>query len=228
MSATGFDAAIREQLARLDARLAAGMPRAGWKICVNDARMQKRLGLDASFVGFLEGSRHLRTGAKWRVEEGAILSVEPEFAIRFGAAVSPNDGYDAARRAIAGVAPAIEVVDWRDARLDLESLATSSSFHAGFVTGELRSLEDVPAVGGTCPTFWRGEDALGVPDASLVPADLVTLVLDVAGFLARFGRAVEAGDWLLCGACTNPGRVERGDAVEADFATLGAVRVAFE
>ncbi len=223
-----FDDAIREQLARLDARLAAGMPRAGWKICVNDRRMQKRLGLDASFVGFLEGSRHLESGATWKADEGAVPGVEPEFAIRFGSALAPGDGYDAARRAIAGVAPAIEVVDWRDAKLDLRSLAASSSFHAGFVTGELRPLEDVSAIAEGCPAFRRGEDVLGVPDASLVPADLVTLVLDVVRFLARYERTIESGDWLMCGACTNPGRVERGDRVEADFATLGKVRLRFE
>jgi 2-keto-4-pentenoate hydratase len=228
MSAAGFDEAIREQLARLDARLAAGMPRTGWKVCVNDSRLQKKLGLDASFVGFLEGSRHLENGATWRADDGAIPGVEPELAIRFGASLSPDVDYDAACRAIAGVAPAIEVVDWRDARFDLASLAVSSSFHAGFVTGALRPLEDVPAIGDGCPAFTRAGDVLGVPDASLVPSDLVTLVLDVVRFLSRFERTVEAGDWLLCGACTNPARVERGDSVDADFATLGKVRVAFE
>jgi 2-keto-4-pentenoate hydratase len=225
---TELDGAIREQLAQLDARLAAGMPRAGWKICVNDVRMQKRLGLDAPFVGFLEGSRHLESGAAWIAEAGSVLGVEPELAIRFAAPVENGGGYDAARLAIEGVAPAIEVVDWRDVRLDLASLARSSSFHAGFVTGELRPLADVPAIGQGCPAFRRGDDVLGLPDASLVPADLVTLVLEVARFLARYGRTIEAGDWLLCGACTNPGRVDTADTVEADFATLGRVSVRFE
>jgi 2-keto-4-pentenoate hydratase len=225
---SALDDAIRAQLARLDARLAAGMPRAGWKICVNDARMQKRLGLETSFVGFLDGARHLASGAAWRVEEGAVLGVEPEFAVQFGAALTREDDYDAARSAIAGVAPAIEVVDWRDAKFDLASLASSSSFHAGFVTGELRSLDDVPPIGGFCPGFFRGDDVLGVPDASLVPADLVTLVLDVVHFLSRYERTIEAGDWLLCGACTNPGRIEIGDTVEADFGQLGHVSVRFE
>jgi 2-keto-4-pentenoate hydratase len=220
-----LDDAIRAQLARLDARLAAGMPRAGWKICVNDARMQKRLGLETSFVGFLDGSRHLASGATWRADEGSVLGVEPELAIRFGGSLAHGDSYDAMRRAIDGVAPAIEVVDWREAKLDLASLAASSSFHAGFVTGELRSLEDVPAIGDGCPVFRRGDDVLGVPDASLVPADLVTLVLDVARFLSRHERRIEAGDWLLCGACTNPSRVEIGDTVEADFGKFGKVSV---
>lgn len=223
-----FDDAIREQLARLDARLAAGMPRAGWKVCVNDARMQKRLGLEASFVGFLEGARHLESAATWVAGAGAVLGVEPELAIRFRGPLTGDDDRDAAQRAIAGVAPAIEVVDWRSATFDLAALAASSSFHAGFVTGELRRLSDVPAIGDACPLFRRGDAVLGVPDASLVPADLATLALDVARFLARFGQTIEAGDWLLCGACTNPGRAAPGDTVEADFGSLGSVSVRFE
>jgi len=223
-----LDAAIGEQLARLDRRLGEGMARAGWKICVNDRRMQRKLGLETSFVGFLDGSNALQSGDRWRVRPGAILGVEPEFAVRFGAPVAAGDNPAAIRSAVRGVAPAIEVVDWSEAKFDLASLAASSSFHAGFVVGELRSLDDVPAVGEGCPRFRRGEEVLGVPDATLVPADLTSLIADVAAFLARHGRRIEANDWLLCGACTNPARVETGDVIEADFATLGSVNVRFE
>lgn len=223
-----FDDAIREQLRTLGQRLAAGMPRAGWKICVNDPRMQKRLGLSSSFVGFLDGVRHLSSGEVWKVEEGAVLGVEPEFAIRFRESVDARADADAIRRAIEGVAPAIEVVDWRSAKFDLATLASSSSFHAGFVTGALCPLDDVPAISDWCPMFQRGDDVLGVPDPALVPADLTLLVADVARFLAGYGQRIEAGDWLMCGACTNPGRVEAGDIVEADFTTLGGVYVKFE
>jgi len=218
---------MREQLAALHRRIDAGMPRAGWKICVNDARMQKRLGIDRSFVGFLDGARSLSSGETWRVGDGSIIGVEPEIAIRFAAAVPERPRAQELLRAIAGVAPAIEIVDWKDAKFDLRSVAASSSFHAGFVTGELRPLADVPAIGEGCPIFRRGSEILGVPDAALVPADLVGLVAGVATFLAGFGESIAAGDWLICGACTNPGRVEAGDVVEADFAGLGRVHVEF-
>src|SRR5207253_1954576 len=73
------------------------------------------------------------------------------------------------RNAIEGVAPALEIVDWKGARLDLASLAESSSFHAGFVTGRLRPLGDVPAIREGCPLLTRGDEILGVPDPALVP-----------------------------------------------------------
>lgn len=222
-----FDHAIGVQLAAMHARVAAGMPRAGWKVCVNDPRMQNKLGLEKSFVGFLDGSRALASGEMWRVDDGAILGVEPEFAIRFAHGIAAGADAGEVRHAIRGVAPAIEVVDWSRANLDLASLAESASFHAGFVTGDLRALDDVPEIGGGCPLLTCDGEVAGTPDAALVPRDLTTLVADVATFLARYGEQIEAGDWLLCGACTNPARVEKGVVVEADFRTLGRVRVAF-
>jgi len=140
------------------------MARAGWKICVNDRRMQKKLELDSSFVGFLDGSRALRSGETWPVQAGSILGVEPEFAVRFDAAVPATADAQAIRRAVGGVAPALEVVDWREAKLDLHTMAASSSFHAGFVVGELRPFEAVPAIADGCPLFRRGDELLAVPD----------------------------------------------------------------
>ena len=68
---------------------------------------------------------------------------------------------------------------------------------------------------------------LAVPDPSLVPADLPGLVARIAASTRRRGEGIEAGDWLLCGACTPPVRVEAGDEIDADFGSLGAVRVRF-
>jgi len=203
------------------------MPRAGWKICINDARMQKRLGIERAFVGFLDGSRATTSGQAWPIADASILGVEPEFALRFSKPVAAGAGADAVRAAIAGVAPAIEVVDWKDAKFDLASVAATSSFHAGYVVGDLRPVTDVPLIDDGCPLFRRGDEIIGVPDASLVPSNLVDLVRDVADFLGRHGELIERDDWLLCGACTNPARVEAGDEIEADFGSLGAVRVTF-
>jgi len=230
-----FEAAIRLQHDRLRERLAAGMPRAGWKICVNDRRMQGKLGLAGSFTGFLDGARQLASGQSWPAQPGSILGVEPEIAVHFRRAPQQesfgstwNDqSREAMALAIAGIAPAIEIVEWQGAKFDLGSLAASSSFHAGFVVGELSPLAAVPAIGEGCPSFRRGDEIIGVPDPELMPGDVVAIAQQVAAFLAPFAQRIEAGDWLLCGACTNPARALPGDEVEADFGVLGSVRVRF-
>ena len=60
-----------------------------------------------------------------------------------------------------------------------------------------------------------------------MPADLGEIVQLVADFLARHGERLEAGDWILSGACTNPVRVAAGDEVSAEFGPLGTVTVRF-
>ena len=223
----GFDELVRRQHALLAQALAAGMPRAGWKVCVNERRTQQRLGLDGVFFGFLQGSRRFGSGEACMVEEGAMLGVEPELAILFGAPVSRDDSREAMRAAIAGVAPALEIVNYRGAKLDLETMVVASSFQHGFVVGEPRPLLMVPRIGEGCPVLRLGGVVIGSGDSALVPADLTDLVAAGAAFLAPFGQALEAGDWLLCGACTAPARVEAGDEVEADFGSLGKTRVRF-
>src|SRR5690242_11635849 len=112
-----LDSAMRRQLRRQHAARAAGMPRAGWKICVNDRHAQTRLGLDGPFVGWLNGARVIASGTSYLVPPGVRFACEPEIAIRIGTANEVRSVADA-RAAIAALAPALEVVDY--ARLSPE------------------------------------------------------------------------------------------------------------
>jgi 2-keto-4-pentenoate hydratase len=221
-----FDAALRRQQLRLQAALAGGMPRLGWKVCVNERGAQRRLGLSGPFAGFLDGARRISSGGVCATP--AAGAVEPEIAIRIGAAVGGGAALAEARRAIAALAPALEIVDYTRGAHSLEGVVESSSFHFGVVLGEPRPGASAPAIGADCPRLVQNGARAGKPDASLVPADLGEIVLLVAGSLARRGERLEAGDWILSGACTPPVRVAAGDEVSADFGALGTVAVRFE
>ena len=93
--------------------------------------------------------------------------------------------------------------------------------------GEPQRASLAPAIGSDCPRLSKGGAPAGAGDASLVPADLAEIVRLVADFLAPRGEGLEAGDWILSGACTSPLRVEAGDEVRADFGPLGSVSVRF-
>jgi 2-keto-4-pentenoate hydratase len=220
-----FETALHRQHERLRAALAAGTPRLGWKICVNERRARERLGLEAPFVGFLDGARRLASGCVSPVP--GTGAVEPEIALRLREAVAAGGSLAEARAAIGCLAPALEIVDYSRASLSLEGVVESSSFHWGFVLGEPRQGSRAPAIGADCPRVWKGGARAAAPDASLVPADLAEVVRLVADFLPRCGERLEAGDWILSGACTSPVRVEAGDEVSADFGELGSVSVRF-
>jgi 2-keto-4-pentenoate hydratase len=221
-----FDAALRRQHERLRAALAAGMPRLGWKVCVNERGAQQRLGLAGPFAGFLDGGRRIVSGGACLPP--ALGAVEPEIAIQTGAAVAAGTALEDARRAIAALAPALEVVDYTRGGRTLEGVVESSSFHFGVVLGEPKPGARAPALGADCPRLLKNGAPAGEPDPSLVPADLAEIVVLVASSLARQGERLEAGDWILSGACTPPVRVAAGDAVSADFGALGRVAVRFE
>lgn len=220
-----FETALVRQHERLRAALAAGMPRLGWKICVNERRARERLGLSAPFVGFLDGGRRLASGEVSPLP--GTGAVEPEIAIQVREAVAAGGSLAEARAAIGCLAPALEIVDYARGSPSLEGVVESSSFHYGVVLGEPRPTSRAPAIGADCPRLRKGGAPAGAPDASLVPADLAEIVRLVADFLARRGERLESGDWILSGACTSPVRVEAGDEVSADFGPLGSVSVRF-
>lgn len=202
------------------------MRRAGWKICVNDPRVQARLGLDAPFVGWLNGARVIASGGRYPVPDDARLACEPEIAIRIAAGGDPAAA-DGARAAIASVAPALEVVDYARISPELATIVETSSFHHGMVVGEPRPLAALPVLGPACPRLTRNGAAAGVPDASLVPADLAAIVAHVVACLRACGETLRPGDWILSGACAAPIPVAAGDEVVADFGSLGTARVTF-
>jgi 2-oxo-hept-3-ene-1,7-dioate hydratase len=219
-----LDSAVRRQLRRRHAARAAGMPRAGWKICVNDPRVQARLGLAAPFVGWLNGARMLPSGATYPVPPGARFLCEPEIAIRVGR-VDDATTLAGARAAIAALAPAFEVVDYGRLSPELGVIVETSSFHDGAVVGAARPPDATPALSTECPRLARNGEACGVADPTLVPADLALIVQLVARFLAPYGEELREGDWILSGACAAPIPARPGDDLTADFGPLGVVGV---
>jgi 2-keto-4-pentenoate hydratase len=212
-----FEDAVRRQHERLGRALAAGMPRLGWKICVNEPTNLRRLGLARPFVGYLDGARRFDSGGTCPLGPGGVFAVEPEIAIQVGSGAA----------SVAALAPALEIVDYTRGAFTLAGVVESSSFHHGVVLGASRPPGSAPALGPGCPRLLHDGVPAGTPDPALVPADLSEIVRLVAAFLDEHGQGLCAGDWILSGAYTAPVHVAAGERVEADFGTLGAVAVEF-
>jgi 2-keto-4-pentenoate hydratase len=221
-----FAAGMARQLAALRAALADGMPRRGWKIGLNVPEVQRRLGLRHAGVGWLDGRRVVGSGALVETPHGARLHVEAELALRLARPLAGRVEPDEALAALAGVAPALELVDYARSAPDLAAVVAGSMFHAGCVLGaerpaaaadEPRTRRPLLRVGGAEPV---------APRADLVPAHLGELLAFAAGFLARFGESLEAGDVLLSGAfAERAAPLPPGATAEADFGPLGRVGV---
>src|SRR5262245_23804946 len=92
---------MKAQLQAFRDALAAGAPRLGWKIGINDPKMLERLELAAPVIGWLAGDRALKSGATYQLRPGTRVALEAEVAVRVGGGGT-----------IAGLAPALEFVNY--------------------------------------------------------------------------------------------------------------------
>ena len=226
-AAAGWGRGMERQLARFRDARASGMPRRGWKVGINVPEIQARLGLEHALVGWLDGRRVLRSGARLELPPGARWHVEPELAIRLARAVDPAAGPDAARACIAEIAPALEIVDYALPTGDLDALIEHCMFHSGCVLGDSRPVREASGLGSRWPVLRVGGASGPPPRADLVPDDLGALLELVARLLSRFGEGLEAGDLLLGGSFTaSAAALAPCCEAVADFGPLGEVCVA--
>jgi 2-keto-4-pentenoate hydratase len=218
------DRGMERLLATLRGAWAAGTPRIGWKIGINDPAVQKRLGLDAAIVGVLHADRVVGSGGTRTVRAGAKLAAEAEIAVTIGRDVDGNVSLDGARTAIVAVAPAIELVDY--AQPTPADLLGHNIFHDAVVFGAEHDPAIVVSLGSEWPILRRNGEVARLPEPSLATGDVATIVRHVAVTLARHSERLTAGERIICGSCVQPLPVAAGDSLEADFGPLGFARVA--
>ena len=205
------------QLEAWRARLAAGAARVGWKIGINEPRMQKHLGLTRPVVGHLTLATVLVPGAAHSLAGGTMVGAEPEVAIHLAADVPPAATRAQAAAAITGLGPAIELIDVNGPFDDLARILAGNVFHRAVLFGATRPGATLAGVGATVQR--NGETVATAPaDTVGDPAETVRLVADELG---ACGERLLAGDWILSGSITAPVWVAAGDRIAVDLGALG-------
>ncbi len=218
---------MRTHLAALEEALERGDRRAGWKIGFNDPAAQERMGLDATLIGHLVGSRVLASGATCTLPEGAAGRVEVEVAIELASDVPASADLADARDAIRRLLPALEVVDFSRSFDDVETILGHDIFHEAVVFGKEGSGRFGSSLEGVAAIASRNGERVAEGDLSLVPADLAEVVRHVADSLAAVGEHLRAGERIIAGSLVKPIEVAPGDRVSADLGPLGTVEVRF-
>jgi 2-oxo-3-hexenedioate decarboxylase len=223
---TSYSDAMATQLSRLHARLVQGMPRRGWKVGINVPEVQKQLGLSHALIGWLDGDQVLGDGALITPTARQLLHAEPELCLRLGANVEPGCDTAEAQAAIAGVAPALEIVDYQKPRGSLDEIVSHSMFHHASVLGAFSPLSEASSLDIAAGVrFSVGEREAEPARADLVPASAARLVLQVATLLSAAGEQLLAGDLILSGSfCARALPLLPGAEVRAQLAEFGAVR----
>src|SRR5215831_13341128 len=102
---------MRVQLDLRRQRLAGGDKSLGWKVGFGAPAMLKQLGISGPLVGFLTQNARVPSGGSVSLAGWAKPVAEPEIAVHIGRDVPAGADHDTTAAAIAGISPAIELVD---------------------------------------------------------------------------------------------------------------------
>src|SRR5262245_30874430 len=121
---------MRAQLELRRKRLAAGDAPLGWKVGFAAPAMLKRLDITGPLVGFLTRAARVQSGGSVSFAGWVKPVAEPEIAVHIGRDVSAGADHETAKAAIAGISPAIEIVDLTAPPEDPERILSGNIYHA--------------------------------------------------------------------------------------------------
>ncbi len=207
---------MRALLARRVEAVARGASPVGWKIGFNTPAIQQVFGLSEPVVGYLLDTGVTADGATVPVGGWTAPAVEVEVAIRVG-----EDG------GVAGLAPALELVDLDVAFDDIEPVLAGNICQRGVVFGdEVPGADPWAMVARVTRTSPADRAGTVLAEGRIIedPADTLAFV---SAFLGAHGAAAEPGDRVIAGSVVAPLAVAPGDGLHVDFGPLGELRIAF-
>jgi 2-keto-4-pentenoate hydratase len=226
----GVEDAYAIQTINIERRTSAGERVIGRKVGLTSRPMQELLGVDEPDFGVLTDAMIVEDGDLVPLSRLIQPRVEAELAFVLARDLAgPGVSTATALDAIAGVLPAVEIVDSRvtDWRIKLvDTVADNASSGLLVVGGRMRPVADldlrllgvVVSRGGELLDTGAGAAALGNP---------ARCVAWLANKLGTLGSGLGAGDVVLPGAVHKMVPVRPGDVFRAEFAHLGAVTVRF-
>lgn len=202
---------------------------AGYKIGLTSKRMQEMCGIDQPirgtiFTGLVKGS-----GARLSLADYHRLGLEFEICVRLGRDLAPTGvpfTPESAGEAVDAVAPAIELVEDRNADysvLHCETLVADNSWNAGIIVGtfvpppaNLDQVEGIAYEDGAELARGKGADALGHPFVPLAW---------LANHLAASGQMLRKGDVVMTGSIVTTRFPTKAFSYRFDVSGIGSVEV---
>jgi 2-keto-4-pentenoate hydratase len=201
---------LESQAARLRERIAAGERRAGWKIALNDPRVQRALGIEAPVIGYLTSATVVPAGEPHSLAGATRPAIEPEVAVHVG-----EDGQ------VAALGTALEVIDVDMPFDDLGAIMEHNVFHRAAVLGPpVAGAADLAGRTGRMRRDGGEEVTIDVAQAGLDPAETVRLV---SGYLEAVGDALRPGDVIIAGSLVTAIPLSGDERVALDIDGLGSV-----
>lgn len=221
-----LDQAYEVQAASLARRYARGERRVGVKMGFTSLAKMEQMGISEVIWGRLTDAMRFADGASVPFERFVHPRIEPEIAFLLGTDLLGEIDEVDAHAALAGVAPALELIDsrYQNFRFSLSDVVADNSSTSAFVIGpwlepfaDLAELRFTMAIDGEAKQTGSSAAILGDPIRSLVRA---------ARLAAAAGEPLKAGDVVMAGGATAAEALAPGNRVTLDVDRLGRVSVA--
>src|SRR5712691_4538977 len=156
---------MRAQLALRRHRLDAGDQALGWKVGFGAPAMLQSLKIGGPLVGLLMQSARVPSAGHVSLAKWAKPVAEPEIAVHIGRDVAGGSDRATAEAAIAGISPAIELVDVHTAPEDPERILCDNIYQRHVVlAGDAPARIGASAAGLTCRIIRRGKETARTSD----------------------------------------------------------------
>jgi 2-oxo-3-hexenedioate decarboxylase len=211
------------QQASLARRYARGERRVGIKMGFTSRAKMAQMGIDEMIWGRLTDAMIVEDGGVIDFGRYVHPRTEPEIAFLLGAPITGEITPHTALAAVAGIAPALEIIDSRYAnfKFSLTDVIADNTSASGFVVGpwsapgaDISNLGMILAIDGTARQIGSSAAILGHPVRSLVAA---------ARLAAAAGEPLQAGDIIMAGGATAAEALQPGVHIRLDVERLGAV-----
>lgn len=211
-------------------RLNSGGRLVGRKIGLTSAAVQQQLGVNEPDFGALFANMEVEHGGSLESKTLIQPKVEAEIALVLERELERQDTTVAElMRAVAFVAPALEIVDSRieDWKISIVDTIADNGSSARFVLGNsIKRLTDVDLL--TCGmAMTRNGQIVSVGSGAACLGHPLRAALWLVRKLAENGEPLRAGDVILTGALGPMVGVNTGEEYEARISDLGSVKVRF-
>ena len=221
---------MQTQLALRRQRLEGGDKPLGWKVGFGAPAMLKLLNITGPLVGFLTRNARVQSGASVSLAGWLKPVAEPEIAVHIGRDLPAGADRATAEAAIAGISPAIELVDLTSPPEDPEPILGGNIYQRHVVVdGAGPARAGGAADGLTCRIIRRGSESARTSDPQANTGEWIDIVRHVADVLAAFGERLRAGEIIITGSVVPPLAIEPGeDALAFEVEPVGRVAVRFQ
>lgn len=218
-------AAMGDLIADMNRQIDLGSRPIGWKVGVNDAAVQKQLQISDSVAGYMLESSLLTRDTPKAFRDGARVLVEPEIAIYLGQDVEPGAAPESVAAAIAGIGPALEVIDFAQPIDSLEAVLAHNIFHHSVCFAG----DSPPRVDLSLDSIRVTVEGSDLETLELVPSTILpsipSIVQRVFELIQAHGVGFHAGDRIISGSLCRPIPIHPGGTISARFGELGALSI---